>query len=83
MDTDTPKCRKCGKGGDLLELERERLTQQVMTNRIQVVTDRLMENLVEAYDNSRLMLRDHPEDEMLILKALSKGQELQEMIGKM
>ena len=83
MNTDIAKCYQCKKSDELIELEREKLTQQVMTNRMQKVTDRLMDNLVQAYDNSRYMLKDHPEDEMLILEALAKGQELQETIEKL
>lgn len=49
-ETEKPKCRLCGNTKGLTVLSKQRLTRKVMMARLKEITDRIMSNLISAYE---------------------------------
>lgn len=81
-EQDEAKCFYCDRTNGLKEIKREKLTKEVMFNRIKTVTDRMMDNLRQAYDIRADDWPGTPEEEMILLEALAEGQDLQKAIEK-
>ena len=82
-EIDGPYCYFCERTGDLVEMKREKLTREVMFNRIKLSTDRMMDNLRKAHGIHEKEWPQDEQEEMMLLEALAKGQDLREAIQKM
>ena len=82
-ELDGPFCFMCERTEGLIELKREKMSKEVMFNRIKAVNDRMMENLRQAYDIRKEDWPQNPEEEMMLLEAMATGQDLQTAIREM
>ena len=80
-ELDPPLCYFCEQSDGLTELKREKLTPEVLFGRMQMATNRMMENLEKAMAIEGKGTDD--KEEMMLLQAMAMGQELQQEIKKL
>ena len=78
-----PACFYCDAKTGLVEIKREKLSAEVMANRMKLVTDRMMDNLRKAWGISEKEWPQDPEQEMLLLETMAKGKKFQDAIEEM
>ena len=50
-EQDTPHCRYCEEGGELVLVEKKEITGEVIAERLKSLTNNMMKNLLLAFDN--------------------------------
>jgi len=78
-EKDKPKCFSCGSTKNIVVIKKERLSPEVMSKRLQLVSERMMENLKKAWQH---LPKEYFDDEKMLLEAMVKTKKLSQVIKK-
>lgn len=73
-----PKCFYCEATENHTVIKKQKLTPEVMAERLKLVTDRMMENLKKAYE-----VKPDDMDEEELLETMGKAKDLRDRVQKM
>jgi hypothetical protein len=83
-EREDPKCRFCGKTTGLTVISKKRITRKVMMARLKEVTDRMMSNLVSAYEGlpkyDENIVAEGKDAETELLRIMDKAKKLRDTV---
>jgi hypothetical protein len=82
-DLDGLYCFMCQKSDKAQEIGREKFTPEALFRRMATSTNRMVENLQEAHGMQQNEWPENVDEEMMLLKILGHGKDLQEEINKL
>lgn len=82
-ELDPPRCYMCESGDGLIEIHREPLSREAVFNRMKICADRMVDNLRKAYDIAECDWPKDEAEELMLLEAMAKGQDLKEAIKEL
>lgn len=81
-ELDGPYCFFCQRTDGLTELKREPMSPEAVFERIKRSADRMVDNLRKAHGIAEEDWPKNEKEEMMLLEALAKGQDLQKSLEK-
>lgn len=78
-----PKCFSCGSTKNMVILKKEKLSPKVMTKRLKLVSERMVENLKKAWEYLPKENSKQFDDEKTLLKIMTKAKKLSKEIKKL
>jgi hypothetical protein len=84
-EQDKPKCFYCDSTEGYIEIERKKLTPEVLAERMKLVTDRMMENLQKAYKvrPKKANRKSDKDSEKELLEVMQKAKDLKQGIDSL
>ena len=83
-EREKPKCRFCGKSTGLTVVSKQRITPEVMAARLKEVTDRMMSNLISAYESlpkhEENIVAEGKDAETELLKLMERAKNLKDKV---
>jgi hypothetical protein len=82
-----PRCRFCGNPKNLSIVSKQRITPEVMAARLKEVTDRMMSNLISAYEQlpktQENIVAEGKDAEIEMLKLMDKAKKFKDKVDRL
>lgn len=82
-ELDGPWCFYCQNSEHLTEIKRVPMSPDAIAERLKISSDRMIENLLKAYNLSLKDWPDNLKEEMMLLKAMAHGKKLKDALKDM